>query len=143
MTDVKDRVDAIRMIGKLLATSKGRQMFVENGYVSGQAIIAAHYDETIQDVLPRIRSCKPPVTVALIKEGDLFLFTLQPSRRGSLNGDHHLDGVTNADPRSTIGMLYEAIAQQDGTSTFKITEWDSETTALSMPDVRPLLHMHS
>lgn len=139
MSEVKDRVDAIRMIGKLLATSKGRQMFAENGYVSGQAIIAAQYDESIEAVLPRIRSCKPPVTVALIKNDDLFLFALRPTlREGLENG--HLDNVTNADPRATIGMLYEAIAQKDGVSTFKITEWDSETTARSMPDVRALLH---
>lgn len=134
VSDVEDRIGAIRMVGKLLATSDGRKMFADNGYVSGQTIVAAHYDELIKDVLPRIHAHKAPVTVALIRDDDLFMFTIRPTQKPARRA------ATDADPRATIGIMYEALVQSKGRDTFRITEWDSAATAVSMPDVSRLLH---
>jgi len=96
--------------------------------------VAAAYDETIKEVLDRIHQHTPPVTVALVKEGndELFMFSVTP-------GDVSNTQAESASPASTIGMLYEAAAQsQSGNESFKITEW-ATATAHALPSARELL----
>lgn len=133
MSAINERLKAIKMIGKLVGSTSGRKYLADNGYKSGQTIVAAQYDELIRDVMARIQTHEPPVTVALVRENDLFLMEVKPSEAKKQ--------LTNANPRSTIGMLYEALKHSKGGSeTFRITEWDSATVAVPMADVNKLIH---
>lgn len=134
MSAIEERLKATRLVGKLLATAQGRKFMENSGYRSGQAIVAAHYDELIRDVMKRVHSHKPPVTVALVRNDELFMFGIAPAR------DITKKRPSLASPASTIGMLYDACIQRDGNDTFQITEWDGPTTAVAMPDVRELFH---
>lgn len=125
------RIAVARMVGKLLASAEGRQYFRDNAYTSDQAIVTADYDELIKDVLPRIHSHKPPVTVALIKGDELCLFNIEPT-------SETLGKFSPASANSTIGMLYEASRQPALGTTFQLTDWD-RAKATSMPSVRQLL----
>jgi hypothetical protein len=118
-----------------MATPEGRHFLAHNGFQSGQAVIVAQYDETIQDVMARVHAHRPPVTVALAKDvdaDDLQMFEVRPADRQAL------DDAALASPQATIGMLYEA-AQQGGGNTFRVTEWDQAATAVSFPEARQLL----
>lgn len=130
MSVLDRRIAATRLVGKLLATREGRHYLVSNGYKSGQAIVTAEYDELIKDVVPRIHSHTPPVTVALIKGDELCMFAVEP--KGEKES-------SSASPNSTIGMLYEASCQTTQGSSFHVTDWDRSATAVSMPSVKELL----
>lgn len=131
MSDISARLGAMKLIGKLTRSAEGRQFFTDNGFTSGDPIVVAHYDEEIKAVMTRVHSYAPPVTVALVRDDELFLFNIKPSKKSDR------DSATAADPRATIGMLYEACLQRGKSETFKITAWDSATP---MPDVRKLLN---
>lgn len=119
------------MTAQLTATPEGREYLRSNGYKSGQPVIAAGYTELIKDVLPRITSKVPPVTIALVNGDELCLFSIKPSR--SLDESP----VSNASPESTIGMLYEAGQQSHG-KTFRISDW-ADATAVAMPSASALV----
>ena len=128
------RVRAAKLVAKLTTSNEGRRYLEHNGYKSGQAVVVAAYEETIRDVMNRVHSHTPPVTVALVKDGndELYMFSIVP---GASSGT----GATSASPESTIGMLYESANQQASKNeSFKITEWNS-AVAHAMPSARELL----
>ena len=131
MNVMERRIAVARMLGKLLSTADGRQYFKDNAYTSDQAIVTADYDELIKDVLPRIHSHKPPVTVALLKGEELCMFNIEPT-------SEEPGKSSPASANSTIGMLYEASQQPALGTTFQLSDWN-RAKATSMPSVRQLL----
>lgn len=133
MSVVERRIEAMRLFGKLMATQEGRDYLADNNHKSGQAVVVADYEELIKDVMPRIRSHRPPVTIALIKDDELLMFSIGPTPEAERVSS------SAASPESTIGMLYEAACQTSNGSSFHLTSWDRDTTAFSMPSVKELL----
>lgn len=132
--EVKERIRAAKMVARLTATPEGRHYLNHNGYKSGQAVVVAGYNETIKAVVDRVHEHQPPVTIALVKEGDdeLYMFSVTP-------GTAQDENAAAASPSSTIGMLYEAASQNKSKNeTFKITEW-ATATAHAMPSATELL----
>ena len=132
------RIQAARLLGTLMATKEGRAYFKENNYKPGQAIVAAHYDEGISEVLHRVHKYPAPVTVAIVRDdGELLMMSMQPE-------NHMLNAAKkrlSAGGTSTIGMLYDACASGEYNS-FRLTEWDSQTRVTTMPSVKELIGSH-
>lgn len=132
------RNEAAKALGRLMATPQGRAYFKQNDWSTGQALVTAHYDEAISDVLLRVRRCPPPVTIAVAKDdGELLMMSFGPETDAP--GD--MNDIVNAHGASTIGMLYDAFAVNGPGSkgTFHLSDWDRNTRAVSMPSVKDLI----
>lgn len=128
-------IRAARVLGQLMATKEGRAYFAENGYKPSQVFVTAHYDEAIIDVLERVHRHPAPVTIAIVRDsGEPLLMSLQPDEAVI---SEHMNALT-AGGSSTIGMLYDA-CKAGGHKSFRLTEWDSQTRATSMPSIQKLL----
>lgn len=131
------RLAIARELGRLLATAEGRKYFSDNGYASMQSIVAVGYNETIGDVTDRTRTHEPPVTLATINnDGELLMMTMKPSKGAPAFGTSQ----QNVSPKSTVGMLFEAVVLAESGTRFQITEWDVPAVAMAMPSTRTLLH---
>lgn len=123
MTGVsQERIKTARLIGSHLATRDGRQLLGRNGYESGAPIIASEWETPVEDVMGELRSAsKAKQAVVAIRRGDrLYWMSVTPTTPAEAK-----DKVSGA---STIGMLYQAVAQS-------VSPWAVRVTSMSQARV--------
>ncbi|NDO79132.1 hypothetical protein GKZ75_13115 [Kocuria indica] len=130
------RFKAASLVGRLMATPEGRKYFQENNYKSGQALITADYAETISSVLHRASRHSAPVTVAIVREdGELLMMSMEPTDPAIKS---HIKSMS-AGSSATIGMMYDACAQQGKRATVKIGDWGPDASATALPSASRIL----
>ncbi len=120
MSAIRSRIEVARTFGQLTATAPGRTYLAANGYKSGTPVIAADYDDEIDDVLRRMsqyRSEGRPqaCVVAIINGGELEAITFEPSSSPG-------EDSSEVSRYSCIGMLIEAVKRSGRQERFRFTD---------------------
>ena len=127
---------AASLVGRLMATPEGRKYFQENNYQSCQAVVTASYAETISSGLHRASRYPAPGTVAIVRnDGELLMMSMEPTDPAV---ESHIASMP-AGSSATIGMLYDACAQQGNRATVKIGDWGPDASATALPSASRLL----
>jgi len=112
------RLEAGRRLGRALATPEFRKTLTDGGYISGEEIVLALDDDSVDDVMTRVWKTKPPTVIAVYRQSDDRL-RIMYARPGESSTEDSVTGST------TIGMLFDYIdAHQHPGWTFK---WNRAT----------------
>lgn len=120
------QLEVARTFGMLTASREGRAYLAANEYVSGTPVIAAQYEDTIDDVLRRVGRCRRSAVVAILRDGELEAITLTPGREGG-------EETSDVSRHSCIGMLIDAVKRSERRERFRFTDTKLGTVAFARP----------
>lgn len=111
-----ERIETARVIGRAVASPKGRKFLQSNGYQSGTPILACEWDTAVDEVIQRMRpsSASENVVVA-IRKGERLSWMNFTARTGTR------EGAAPVHAKSTMGMLYQATQNEGSRLSVEVT----------------------
>jgi hypothetical protein len=118
------RLDAARVLGRLMATREGRAVLADAGHVSGMPLVLIEQYETIGSLVARARKHDTESSVLIgihyEREQSLVFITLAPSGAHARSHDQ-----PQVDPSCHVGMLVDLLrTAEDKSLTMWLSKWD-------------------
>lgn len=126
--DVQRRLEAVRLMGKIIATEKGREFFKKTGYESADPIVAVYENEGFGEVLSRIREFPPPVFIMMATKNSVLKVVGISSHEQKISSRCSSNCIPQmCDPASPIGMIFDLIEfTNPPPCCIKLKEWGDE-----------------